>query len=117
MQQEAEMSDDSSKLDVNEVAEITNQLHEGRLSRGALSNRLKALGLGFGAAFALGMTGAQAASAPDSNVVLKSTNPALNSIIQSGTESNQAATDDKMQQLAWFRRWFNRFFRRWYRRW
>jgi hypothetical protein len=49
--------------------------------------------------------------------VLKSTNPALNSIIQSGSESGQAATDDKFQQLAWFHRFFRRFFNRWYRRW
>jgi hypothetical protein len=116
MQQEAEMSDGSSKLDVKEVAQITNELHEGRLSRGGLSNRLKGLGLGFGAAFVLGMTGAHAATASDANVVLKSNNPALASIIQSGSETGQAATDDKMQQLAWFRRYFHRFFNRWYRR-
>ena len=82
---------DSTKgrLDVSEVADITNDLHEGRLSRSSLSNRLKALGLGFGAAFVLGMTGAHAATAPDTNVVLKSTNPALNSIIQSGSQTGQ----------------------------
>lgn len=110
---------DSTKgrLDVNKIADITNELHEGRLSRGGLSNRLKGLGLGFGAAFVLGMTGAHAATAPDANVVLKSTNPALNSIIQSGSETGQAATDDKMQQLAWFRRFFRRFYTRFYRRW
>jgi hypothetical protein len=109
---------DSTKgqLDINKVADITNELHEGQLSRGGLSNRLKALGLGFGAAFALGMTGAHAATTPDSNVVLKSTNPALNSIIQNGSQSGQAATDDKYQQLAWFHRFFHRFFNRWYRR-
>ena len=109
---------DSTKgrLDVDEIADITNELHEGRLSRRGLSNRLKGLGLGFGAAFVLGMTGAHAATAPDTNVVLKSTNPALNSIIQSGTETGQAATNDKFQQLAWFHRFFRRFFNRWYRR-
>jgi hypothetical protein len=113
------MENDSTKnqLDVSEIGEITNQLQEGRLSRRGLSDSLKGLGLGFGAAFVLGMTGAQAATAPDSNVVLKSTNPALNSIIQSGSESGQAATDDKFQQLAWFHRFFRRFFNRWYRRW
>ncbi len=105
------------RLDVNEIADITNELHEGRLSRRGLSNRLKGLGLGFGAAFVLGMTGAQAATAPDANVVLKSTNPALNSIIQNGTETGQAATNDKLQQLAWFRRFFRRFYTRFYRRW
>ncbi len=110
---------DSTKgrLDVNEIADITNELHEGRLSRRGLSNRLKGLGLGFGAAFVLGMTGAHAATAPDANVVLKSTNPALNSIIQNGTETGQAATNDKLQQLAWFRRFFRRFYTRFYRRW
>jgi hypothetical protein len=117
MQQEAEMSDNPKNLDINEVADITSDLHEGRLSRGGLSNRLKGLGLGFGAAFVLGMTGAQVAAAPDANVVLKSNNPALASIIQSGSETGQAATDDKMQQLAWFRRFFRRFFNRFYRRW
>jgi len=117
MQQEAEMSDHPKKLDTNEVADITSELHEGRLSRGALANRLKGLGLGFGAAFVLGMTGAHAATAPDANVVVKSNNPALASIIQSGTETGQTATDDKMQQLSWFRRYFHRFFNRWYRRW
>lgn len=105
------------RLDVNEIADITNELHEGRLSRRGLSNRLKGLGLGFGAAFVLGMTGAHAATAPDANVVLKSTNPALNSIIQNGTETGQAATNDKLQQLAWFRRFFRRFYTRFYRRW
>jgi hypothetical protein len=113
------MNEDSTKgrLDVNEVADITNQLHSGRLSRGGLSDRLKGLGLGFGAAFVLGMTGAHAATAPDANVVLKSTNPALNSIIQNGAQTGQVATDDKLQQLAWFRRFFRRFYNRFYRRW
>ena len=72
------MNNDSTKnqLDVSEIAEITSELHEGRLSRRGLSDRLKGLGLGFGAAFVLGMTGAQAATAPDATVVLKSNNPA-----------------------------------------
>jgi hypothetical protein len=102
-----------NRLDVNA---ITNELNGGRLSRGALSNRLKALGFGFGAAFVLGMTGAHAATTPDASVVLKSNNPALNSIIQNGSQTGQAATDDKLQQLAWFRRFFRRFYTRFYRR-
>ncbi len=114
------MNNDSTKnqLDVSEIGEITSELHEGRLSRRGLSDRLKGLGLGFGAAFVLGMTGAQAATAPDSTVVLKSTNPAVNAIIQNGTQSSTAAPDGSpLQQLAWFRRYFHRFFNRWYRRW
>lgn len=112
------MSDSTKgQLDVNQVADITNELHQGRLSRRGLSDRLKGLGLGFGAAFVLGMTGAHAATAPDANVVLKSTNPAVASIIQSGSQTGQTATDDKYQQLAWFRRFFRRFYTRFYRRW
>jgi hypothetical protein len=111
------MNNDSTK-NQSDVSEITSELHEGRLSRRGLSDRLKGLGLGFGAAFVLGMTGAQAATAPDSTVVLKSTIPAVNAIIQNGTQSSTVAPDGSpLQQLAWFRRYFHRFFNRWYRRW
>jgi hypothetical protein len=110
---------DSTKgrLDVNEVADITNQLHEGNLSRAGLSNRLKGLGLGFGAAFVLGMTGAQAATASDSAVVLKSTNSSINAIIDNGSQTGQTAIDSNGQQLAWYTRFYRRFFRRFFRRW
>jgi hypothetical protein len=92
-------------------------LHSGRLSRRGLSDRLKALGLGFGAAFVLGITGAQASTNPDAALVLKSNNPTINAIIQDGTPTGQTATDAKnFQQVAWFRRFFRRFFNRFYRR-
>jgi hypothetical protein len=113
---EAHLKDD--KLNVETLSEITDQLQSGQLSRSGLSNRLKALGLGFGAAFVLGMSGAQASTHPDSTVALKSTNPAINSIILEGSATGQTATDAKnFQQLAWFRRFFRRFFNRFYRRW
>jgi hypothetical protein len=113
------MHDNSGKspLNINEVADITNELHEGRLSRHGLSERLKGLGLGFGAAFVLGMTGAQAATAPDSAVVLKSTNTAINSIIDNGSQPGQTAIDGNGQQVAWYTRFYRRFFRRFFRRW
>jgi hypothetical protein len=114
------LTDNSTKtaLNLDELNDITNQLHNGQLSRRGLSDRLKAMGLGFGAAFVLGMSGAQASTNPDSTVALKSTNPAINSIIQEGSATGQTATDAKnFQQLAWFRRFFRRFFNRFYRRW
>ena len=119
IQQEASLKDNHTKkeLDVDQLRDITDQLHSGRLSRRGLSERLKALGFGFGAAFVLGMTGAQASTNPDATVALKSTNPAINSIIQDGMQTGQTATDAKQfQQLAWFRRFFRRFFNRFYRR-
>jgi hypothetical protein len=119
-QQEASLTDNSTKtpLNLDELNDITQQLNGGQLSRRGLSDRLKALGLGFGAAFVLGITGAQASTNPDQTVALKSTNPAINSIIQDGTATGQTATDAKnFQQVAWFRRFFRRFFNRFYRRW
>ena len=109
------MNSDSTK-NRPDVSEITNQLKKGRLSRRGLSDRLKALGIGFGAAFVLGVSGAQAATTSDTTAVLKSTNPAVNSVIQSGTQSGQTATDGPPLQVAWYHRYFRRFFSRWYRR-
>ena len=53
------MSDDSAKgrLDISEVGDITRQLNDGHLSRHGLRERLTALGVGFGAAFMLGLDG------------------------------------------------------------
>jgi hypothetical protein len=90
------MNDDSAKsrLDVSEVGDITRQLNDGRLSRQGLRERLTALGVGFGAAVVLGLTGAHAstapeATAPEATVTLKSTNLAVNAIIQNGGQSDQ----------------------------
>jgi hypothetical protein len=59
------MNDDSTKsrLDISEVGDITRQLNDGRLSRQGLRERLTALGVGFGAAVVLGLTGAHASTA------------------------------------------------------
>ena len=108
------MNNDSTK-NRSDVSAITSELNEGRLSRRGLSDRLKALGLGFGAAFVLGISGAQAATTPDATAVLKSTNPAVNSVIQSGPQSGQTATDGSPLRVAYhryFRRYFSRFYRR-----
>ena len=111
------MTDHPTKTQSDELSDISNELRSGQLSRRGLSDRLKALGLGFGAAFVLGITGAQASTNPNATVALKSTNPAVNSIIQDGTQTGQATADGaKPQQIAWFRRFFHRYFNRFYRR-
>jgi hypothetical protein len=119
------MNDDSAKsrLDISEIGDITRQLNDGRLSRHGLLERLTALGVGFGAAVVLGLTGAHAstapeATAPEATVTLKSTNPAVNAIIQNGAQSDQTPTvTAPLQQLSWYNRYFRRFYTRYYHRW
>ena len=96
-----------------DVSEISRELSEGKLSRRGLSDRLKVLGLGFGAAFALGVTGAQAATTPDASVALKSTNVAIDSIIK-GPQIPAAAVGTPLEKTAYFRRWFRRFYNRFF---
>ena len=71
------MIDDSAKsrLDIEVGDDLTKQLNDGRLSRRGLRERLAAIGVGFGAAFVLGLSGAQATPSPEATVALKSTNP------------------------------------------
>jgi hypothetical protein len=107
------MSDAKSRLDSSEVSDLTKQLNDGRLSRRGLRERLTGLGIGFGAAFVLGLSGAQASPAPEATVALKSTNPAINAIIDSGAQQAEKA-DSKLEQVAW---WYRRWFHRWYHRW
>ena len=97
-----------NRLDVND---ISRELSEGRLSRRGLADRLKVLGLGFGAAFALGVGGAQAATTPDASVALKSSNVTIDSIIK-GPQVPAAAVGTPLEKTAWFRRWFRRFYNR-----
>ena len=106
-----------------DVKDISRELSKGGLSRRGLSDRLKALGIGFGAAFALGMTGAHAATAPDAGVALKSTNPVIDNIIQ-GPQMPTANVGTPMVQTAWYHRHYirgyfryARFYQRWYHRW
>jgi hypothetical protein len=96
-----------------DVSDISRELSEGRLSRSGLADRLKVLGLGFGAAFALGVGGAQAATTPDAAVALKSTNVAIDSIIK-GPQVPVAAVGTPLEKMAFFRRWFRRFYNRFF---
>src|SRR4029077_822400 len=94
-----------------DVSEISRELREGKLSRRGLSDRLKALGIGFGAAFALGMTRAQAATAPDAAVALKSTNPVIDTIIK-GPQMPVANVGTPLEQTAWYHRHYFRGYNR-----
>jgi hypothetical protein len=106
---------DESNTTRSEIEEIAGQLRDGRLSRSALFGRLKGLGIGFGAAFLLGVSGAQAAAAPEATVAVKSTNPAINSIIQ-GPQAPVAAVGTPLQKIAYYRRYFRRYYHRIYMR-
>jgi len=104
------MTDYSTKQEPN-VGDIAQELRAGRLSRGGLIDRLKGLGIGFGAAFVLGISGANATSATQAEAVVKSSNPVLNSIIQEGLQL-PVAEAPALQKVSYYR-WFRRFFRRW----
>ena len=108
------MNDESSH-NRPDITDIAKELSAGKLSRRGLVERLKVAGLGFGAAFALGVAGAHAAAAPDTAVTLTSTNAALNSIIQA-PQSPAVAIGKPLQQEAYYRRFFRRFYHRIYMR-
>jgi hypothetical protein len=108
------MNDESTANQVN-VDAIAKELTGGRLSRRGLVERLKGVGLGFGAVLALGVAGAQAATAPDAAVTVKSANPAINSIIQQAPQAPVAGATTT-QQVAWYHRFFRRYFTRYYNR-
>ena len=109
------MADDIDKQQIQE------ELKSAGLSRRGFIDRIKALGLGFGAAVALGVEGADASNAPETSLNIKSTNPALDSIINEGRKEEGPATGEKRIQEAWYRRWWYRRYwgyrRWWYRRW
>jgi hypothetical protein len=96
-----------------DVKDISRELSKGGLSRRGLSDRLKLLGIGFGAAFALGITGVQAAAAPDAAVALKSTNPVIDSIIK-GPQVPAANVGTPTEQTAYY--WYHRHYFRGYAR-
>ena len=77
---------------------------------------MAAIGVGFGAAFELGLSGAQATPSPEATVALKSTNPAINAIIDNGAQADQKVSTP-LQQLAYYNRWFRRWYNRYYHRW
>ena len=78
------MQDDQAKR--QQAQDLQSELANEGLSRRAFLDRIKLLGVGFGAAYVLGMKDADAAVRSDTVVNLKSTNPALNDIIEEGRQ-------------------------------
>jgi hypothetical protein len=75
---------DREKL--HQAQEIQRELNDKGLSRRAFLDRLKVLGVGFGAAAMLGVRDADADIRSDASLRLKSTDPALNNIIEEGRQ-------------------------------
>ena len=73
---------DNAESKQKELDRIAKELSASRLSRRGLLDRLKAVGVGFGAAFMLGAKQSDAHNALDASARLKSTNTALNGIIE-----------------------------------
>ena len=94
---------------------IQQELNSEGLSRRALFNRLSLLGAGFGAAYILGAKAAEAGVRPDAVVNLKSTDPALNRIIEEGRPSLPPPGEDRVQ-LAQYGRVYGRAYPRVYGR-
>ncbi len=105
------MSDETKQ---NEIADLQQELKTSGLSRRGFLDRLKALGIGFGAAGAIGAD-ASARESLDKAVTLKSTNPALDGIITEGREDAKAVDPERIQTAQYWRR-YRRFYRRGYRR-
>ena len=76
----------SEREKLQQAQEIQRELNDKRLSRRAFLDRLKVLGVGFGAAAMLGVRDADADVHSDASLSLKSTNPALNDIIEEGRQ-------------------------------
>lgn len=118
------MTDDSDRRH-EELQKIQEDL-KGGLSRRNFLDRLKGAGVGFGAAFVLGVSNADARQT-DGAVSVKSTNPAVDDIVTEGKQAAlapdgddlqgdpQANPEDELTRVA-YRRFFRRFYRRGYRR-
>jgi hypothetical protein len=107
------MNDETKRKALNEV---TKDINSSALSRRGLLNRLKGLGVAFGAAAMLGVKESDAHTGPAATARLKSTNNALNDIIEEGAQANPDGEGERPIQTAYFRV-FRRWYRRWYRRW
>jgi len=106
---------DREKL--QQAQEIQRELNDKGLSRRAFLDRLKVLGVGFGAAAMLGVRDADADVRSDASLSLKSTNPALNNIIEEGRQD--LLGDGPNAQMAYSRgysRGYSRHYARYSRR-
>ncbi len=106
------MSDDNKQ---QELKHLQDALKQGKVSRRNFLDRMKGLGVGFGAAFLLGMKHADAARI-DSGVNVKSTNPAIDNIVKQGQDEQALEVDphgpDANMQVAQYLRVYRRGYRR-----
>ena len=118
------MSDDRDNKHQGAMA-IQEELNKKRLSRRGLLQRLRLMGVGFGAAYFLSGKEAEAVArsegeGSDTLASLKSTNPALKEIIDEGRKESplgeESADDPSSRTQIAYRRFFRRFYRRVYRR-
>lgn len=109
------MSDESDNKQ-QELQHLQDALKQGTVSRRSFLDRMKGLGVGFGAAFLLGMKEADAAV--DSSINVKSTNPAIDNIVKEGQEAQALEQDPDAEnmQVAQYFRSYRRGYRRFYRR-
>jgi hypothetical protein len=116
------MSDDSDKKQL-ELKHVQDALKKGVVSRRSFLDRMKGIGVGFGAAFLLGMKEADAAL--NSGVNVASTHPAVDDIVKEGQAQQVIGdpkdTDPKLQMAQYLRvyrrgyRRYGRFYRRYAR--
>jgi hypothetical protein len=105
-----------------QAKKIQEELNKGRLSRRGLFQRFRLLGVGFGAAYLLGAKEAGAvanskdAEASDAVASLKSTNPALNDVIDEGRQHAAPGAESGEDGGSGMKTAFRRVFRRVYRR-
>jgi hypothetical protein len=111
----SEMNDDSEKKR-QEISRIEAELGASKLSRRGLLDRLKGVGVGFGAALVLGLKESRAAVPTDATARLKSSNPALNNILGEDAARSETleatSTGDAPAQRLTYLRGFRRAFRR-----
>jgi hypothetical protein len=103
----------SDREKLQQAQEIQRELNDKGLSRRAFLDRLKVLGVGFGAAAMLGVRDADADVRSDASLSLKSTNPALNNIIEEGRQD--LLGDGPNVQMA-YSRGYSRHYARYSRR-
>lgn len=105
-----------------ELKKIQQSLAEGGLSRRRFIDSMKAIGVGFGAAYLLGVNDASAATNPDAAVNVTSTNPALDEILAEAQEERGDGADGEFLSAQYGRRYrrgyrrYGRHYRRGYRR-
>ena len=107
------MSDESDNKR-QELQRVQDELKKGGVSRRRFLDSMKGLGVGFGAAFLLGMKDANATRV-DPSVSVKSTNPAIDGIVKDGEAAQAPADPDSPEGKLQVSQYF-RVYRRGYRR-